>query len=142
MQYPTKPNQISKRKPNQISKRININCSCNIFINLLLLLYTVSIQFSENLGMNNKTKLVSSVQDDNAVALLRDLVAAQPKGENAVQEMISDRLARAGCEVSSVDYEPRTVPVIGELIVEGTRNVGAQRAILYDDFFHKLLHIG
>ncbi len=99
MQYPTKPNQISKRKPNQISKRININCSCNIFINLLLLLYTVSIQFSENLGMNNKTKLLSSVQDDNAVAFLRDLVAAQPKGENAVQAIISSRLARAGCAV-------------------------------------------
>ena len=92
--------------------------------------------------MTNNGKLSGYVEGDNAIAFLRDLVAAQPKGENAVQAMISDRLARAGCEVSSVDYEPSTVPVIGELIVEGTRNVGAQRVILYDDFFHKLLHIG
>ena len=46
--------------------------------------------------MTNNSKLLSTVKDDNAIAFLRDLVAAQPKGENAVQAMISDRLARAG----------------------------------------------
>ena len=79
--------------------------------------------------MTHNGKLSGSVEGDNAIAFLRELVAAQPKGENAVQAMISDRLARAGCEVTSVDYEPSTVPVIGELIVEGTCNVGARRAI-------------
>tara|TARA_B100000795_G_scaffold174887_1_gene132032 strand:+ start:111 stop:389 length:279 start_codon:yes stop_codon:yes gene_type:complete len=92
--------------------------------------------------MTNNGKLSGYVEGDNAIAFLRDLVAAQPKGEDAVQAMIFDRSSCAGCEVSLVDYEPSTVPVIGELIVEGTRNVGAQRVILYDDFFHKLLHIG
>ena len=92
--------------------------------------------------MTNIGKLSGYVEGDNAIAFLSDLVAAQPKGENAVQAIIFDRLACAGCEVPLVDYGPRSVPVIGELIVEGTRNVGAQRAILYDDFFHKLLHIG
>ena len=80
--------------------------------------------------MTKNGKLLSSVKGDNAIAFLRELVAAQPKGENAVQAMISDRLACAGCEVSSVDYEPSTVPVIGELIVEGTCNVGARRAVV------------
>jgi len=68
--------------------------------------------------------------NDDAVAFLRELIAAQPEGENAVQRLISDRLARAGCEVRSVDYEPSTVPVVGELITEGTRNVGNRRAIV------------
>ena len=68
--------------------------------------------------------------DSDAVTFLRSLIAAQPEGENAVQALISDRLAKAGCDVTSVDYEPSTVPVVGELIVDGTRNVGTRRAIV------------
>lgn len=80
--------------------------------------------------MTIEAELTEAVQGDDAVAFLRQLVAAQPAGENAVQKLISDRLARAGCEVRSIDYEPSTVPVIGELIVDGTRNVGSRRAIV------------
>lgn len=80
--------------------------------------------------MTTEGELAETVQDEDAVAFLRELVAAQPAGENAVQTLISDRLTRAGCEVRSIDYEPSTVPVIGELIVDGTRNVGTRRAIV------------
>ncbi len=68
--------------------------------------------------------------DDAAVAFLRELIAAQPEGENAVQALISDRLARAGCEVAAVDYDPSAVPVVGELVVDATRNAGPRRAIV------------
>lgn len=80
--------------------------------------------------MTAKTDPGTRTESDAAVALLRDLIAAQPDGENAVQSVISERLRRAGCDVAAVDYEPSTVPVIGELVVEGTRNVGTRRAIV------------
>ncbi|NKB52348.1 MAG: M20/M25/M40 family metallo-hydrolase [Rhizobiaceae bacterium] len=80
--------------------------------------------------MTTQADLESSADNGRAVAFLRDLIAAQPKGENAVQALISDRLSQAGCEVTSFDYEPSTVPVVGELIVDGTKNVGTRRAIV------------
>ncbi len=66
----------------------------------------------------------------DAVGFLRQLIAAQPDGENAVQALISERLEKAGCTVTSFDYQPSTVPVIGELAVDGARNSGTRRAIV------------
>lgn len=80
--------------------------------------------------MTFQADLDTSAENSQAVAFLKDLIAAQPEGENAVQALISDRLRRAGCEVTSFDYEPSSVPVVGELVVDGTRNVGTRRAVV------------
>lgn len=64
------------------------------------------------------------------VGFLRALIAAQADGENAVQALISDRLARAGCAVNAYDYDPAEVPVVGEFAVDASRDAGRRRAVV------------
>ncbi|MGY6707204.1 MAG: M20 family metallopeptidase [Rhizobiaceae bacterium] len=50
----------------------------------------------------------------HALGLLEELVAAQAKGEPAVQARIAERLVASGCDVQQKAYDPAAVPVIGE----------------------------
>ncbi|WP_323766311.1 M20 family metallopeptidase [Marinovum sp.] len=52
---------------------------------------------------------------ESAIAFLRELIAAQVKGEAAVQAAIAARLAQAGCTVAQTEYDPAKVPVKGEI---------------------------
>ena len=80
--------------------------------------------------MTSASQTAARTDADDAVGFLRQLVQAQPRGENAVQALISERLTRAGCKVAAFDYDPNTVPVLGELVVDGQRNAGPRRAIV------------
>lgn len=54
------------------------------------------------------------IDEQEALAFLQALTAAQPQGENAVQNLVRERLERVGCTVEAIDYDPATVPVVGE----------------------------
>lgn len=64
------------------------------------------------------------------VAFLRSLIAAQAKGEAAVQAVIAERLRAAGCRVEAVDYIPAEVPIKGELVAPATQSRGPRTAIV------------
>ena len=66
----------------------------------------------------------------SAIAFLRDLIAAQKKGEAAVQSTIAARLAQAGCDVSHHDYDPAEVSVKGEFAADGARNAERRSAVV------------
>lgn len=68
--------------------------------------------------------------EDKAITLLRELIAAQTNGESAVQALISDRLRSAGCEVTDHDYDPSEVPVVGEFASDTARNADRRHAIV------------
>lgn len=68
--------------------------------------------------------------DSIDLAFLRELIAAQTRGENAVQTLIADRLIRAGCEVRTYDYEPRDVKVVGEFAAGDAGTAGIRRAVV------------
>ena len=59
---------------------------------------------------------------DDALTFLRELVQAQSKGESIVQTKIADRLALIGCDIDSHDYDPASVPVIGEFASDESRS--------------------
>lgn len=65
----------------------------------------------------------------DAAAFLRALVAAQARGEAAVQQVVADRLAPV-CRVEAVAYDPASVPLIGEFAAPGARAEGERTAIL------------
>jgi acetylornithine deacetylase len=65
-----------------------------------------------------------------AIAFLRSLIAAQQQGEAAVQALIAERLAQAGCTVSHHDYDPAAVPVKGEFAADAARNPESRRAVV------------
>ncbi|MAQ85024.1 MAG: hypothetical protein CMH12_17495 [Maritimibacter sp.] len=65
-----------------------------------------------------------------AIAFLRELIAAQADGEAQVQQIIADRLAAAGCDVTTHDYDPGAVPVVGEFAQDGARNGTRRRAVV------------
>jgi acetylornithine deacetylase len=67
---------------------------------------------------------------DAAIDLLRELVAAQARGEAAVQAVISGRLSAAGCEVRAHDYDPADVEVTGEFALDAARATERRTAIL------------
>lgn len=67
---------------------------------------------------------------DEALGLLRELVAAQPRGEAAVQAVIADRLRRAGCAVDEVAYRPEKVPLVGEFAADSVRNPEPRTAVV------------
>jgi len=63
---------------------------------------------------------------DDAIALLRALIAAQREGEDTVQAIVAERLASVGARVERVVYAPAEVPLVGEFaahraIAEGQR---------------------
>lgn len=67
--------------------------------------------------------------DAAALSFLKDLIAAQTKGEAAIQNEISARLRAVGCTVETLDYEPTQVPVIGELQATSGAT-GERRAVI------------
>lgn len=69
-------------------------------------------------------------RDATSVDFLKALIAAQPEGENAVQALISERLAAAGCAVESIDYDPADVPVVKEFALDAARNPEPRRAVV------------
>jgi acetylornithine deacetylase len=72
----------------------------------------------------------SGAPEEHAVALLRGLIAAQKEGEAAVQGLIAERLAAAGCTVREVAYDPGAVPVRGEFAADEARDAERRRAIV------------
>ena len=66
--------------------------------------------------LSARLRSAAASRADTAIALLRDLIAAQPAGEAAVQARIADGLRDAGAEVSSlrypVSYTHLTLPTI------------------------------
>jgi len=71
-----------------------------------------------------------SPQSQRAIDFLRELVAAQARGEAAVQATIAARLAQAGCAVTEHDYDPAKVPVKGEFAADAARNAERRRAVV------------
>ncbi|MEM9429771.1 MAG: M20/M25/M40 family metallo-hydrolase [Pseudomonadota bacterium] len=65
-----------------------------------------------------------------AITLLRDLVAAQLDGEEAVQTVIRDRLEAAGCDLAVHRYDPADVPVKGEFALDTARDAEARSAVV------------
>lgn len=65
-----------------------------------------------------------------AIAFLTELIGAQVNGEAAVQALISARLAAAGCEIRSHDYDPAEVPLVGEFASDATRNPDRRRSVV------------
>lgn len=73
---------------------------------------------------------VASEDGSEALDFLKQLIAAQVGGEAAVQAVIADRLAEAGCTVERVDYDPGTVPVKGEFAADAARNLERRQAVI------------
>lgn len=71
-----------------------------------------------------------STEKDAAIALLRSLIGAQPKGEAAVQAVIAERLEAAGCAMRVLDYDPASVPLVGEFASDAARNVERRTAVI------------
>lgn len=67
---------------------------------------------------------------DRAIDLMKELVAAQLEGEDAVQDVISRRLAAAGCDVTAHEYDPAEVDIIGEFALDSARATERRRAIV------------
>jgi acetylornithine deacetylase len=61
-------------------------------------------------------------QSEGTILFLRDLIAAQPKGDAAVQALIAARLKHAGCVVAHHHYDPKDIPVKGEFAADAARN--------------------
>ena len=68
--------------------------------------------------------------DDDAIDLLRQLVAAQTDGEAAVQNVILQRLRTAGCVVEEVDYDPAETKVKGEFALDTARATEPRKAVV------------
>ena len=66
----------------------------------------------------------------DALAFLRELVAAQPDGEAAVQGRIAARLAASGCALRTLDYDPGAVPVVGEFAADEARAPERRSAVV------------
>ena len=71
-----------------------------------------------------------STEETQAIDFLRALIAAQESGEAAVQAVVRQRLARAGCAVDLVPYDPATVPVIGEFAGERAQAAGLRETVM------------
>jgi len=67
---------------------------------------------------------------DDAIDLLRQLVAAQTDGEVAVQDVIARRLEAAGCTVENVDYDPADAKVKGEFALDTARATERRKAVV------------
>lgn len=78
--------------------------------------------------MNNASTPASLTE--SAILFLRDLIAAQPQGEAAVQNLIATRLEQAGCVVTQHDYDPKDVPVRGEFAADASRNQERRSAVV------------
>lgn len=59
------------------------------------------------------------VRRERAVGLLRALIAAQRRGEAAVQALVAEAAEAAGCAVERVRYRPEAVPVVAEFATTG-----------------------
>jgi acetylornithine deacetylase len=66
----------------------------------------------------------------DAIAFLRSLIAAQPQGEGAVQALVAERLAAAGCTVEEVRYDPAAVKLVGEFASETARSDGERVSVV------------
>ncbi len=64
--------------------------------------------------------------EDDAIAFLRTLVAAQRKGEAAVQDALRARLEASGCVVEARPYDPAEVPVQGEFASARAQTAGGR----------------
>lgn len=69
-------------------------------------------------------------RDGEALAILRELIAAQREGEGAVQGIVAERLARAGCAVEVLPFDPADVPVIGEFAAARARTAGVRHNVV------------
>lgn len=61
---------------------------------------------------------------------LNQLVVAQAKGEAAVQSVIAEALAAAGCEIETVEYDPATVTPKGEFADVSRADPGRRTAVV------------
>lgn len=73
---------------------------------------------------------VEADSDGEALAFLRDLIAAQRSGEEAVQALITARLRAAGCDVEVRPYDPALVPVIGEFASRRAQTAGMRSNVI------------
>ena len=94
------------------------------------LLYTDSIQKYKDQDVAEDAEAPVDEAATTDLAFLRELIAAQTHGENAVQALISERLIRAGCQVRTHDYEPRDVKVVGEFAAGDAGAQGLRRAVV------------
>ncbi|TVR09024.1 MAG: M20/M25/M40 family metallo-hydrolase [Salinarimonadaceae bacterium] len=66
----------------------------------------------------------------DALGLLKELIAAQRAGESAVQDIISSRLAAAGCVVEVQEFDPASVPVVGEFATGEAQTSGMRANVI------------
>lgn len=74
--------------------------------------------------------MTPATRAETAIAFLRELVAAQPAGEAAVQAIIARRLQQAGCIVTTNDYAPSEVPVVGEFAHGADASTGRRVSVV------------
>lgn len=65
-----------------------------------------------------------------AIDFLRSLIVAQKSGENAVQQIVAERLSKAGCQIETLEYDPLEVPVRGDFAAEEARMHGSRRSLV------------
>jgi acetylornithine deacetylase len=61
---------------------------------------------------------------------MADLVAAQARGEAAVQDVILSRLEAAGCDVDAHDYDPAEIRMKGEFALDSARATERRRSVV------------
>jgi acetylornithine deacetylase len=78
------------------------------------------------LSQNNRP----AVDREKAIALLRDLIAAQRLGEDAVQAIVADRLETMGARVERIVYSPAEVALVGEFAASSAVAPGLRTSIV------------
>ena len=77
-----------------------------------------------------RARALDAIDPGGAVALLREMIAAQRDGEDAVQTVVADRLTAAGASVERVAYHSAKVPMIGEFAAGRTIAEGERASIV------------
>ena len=65
-----------------------------------------------------------------SIGFLRELIMAQPEGEEAVQARVAAAAAAAGCVVESVRHRPMQVPMVAEFAAAGAIDEGERLSVV------------
>ncbi len=80
-------------------------------------------------GLNDVVALVEQNRTAE-IDFLRALIAAQRAGEDAVQAIVSERLAAIGAKVENIAYAPADVPLVGEFAANGVIAEGQRSSVV------------
>ncbi len=71
-----------------------------------------------------------AIDHDAAIALLRDLIAAQREGEDAVQAIVAEQLAALGARVERIVYAPTDVALVEEFAASSVVAPGSRSCVV------------